>query len=152
MLEFFRLFLRITFSEFVFEILDNGVGRTIKQKDVKDQPKILEVIDQLIEFIGDDILVAHNTSFDIPFLNAVLKRLKKQELKNKVMCTNVMTKHLIPEIKSSNLTYMSNLFSLTHKNAHRALDDAKASAELLIQYCLIFIEKGIRKINQLYSH
>lgn len=123
---------------------------SIKQKDVKNQPKILEVIDQIIEFIGDDILVAHNTSFDIPFINAVLKRLKRKELKNKVLCTNVMTKHLIPEITSSNLTYMSNLFDLNHKNAHRALDDAIASGELLIQYCLIFIEKGIKKINQLY--
>lgn len=123
---------------------------SIKQKDVKDQPKITEVIDKIVEFIGDDILVAHNTSFDIPFINAVLRRLKRKELKNNVLCTNVMTKHLIPEITSSNLTYMSNLFNLTHKNAHRALDDAIASGELLIQYCYIFIEKGIKKINQLY--
>ncbi len=123
---------------------------SIKQKDVIGKPKIAEVIDQIVDFIGDDILVAHNTSFDVPFLNSVLSRLKMPELKNKVICTNVMTKHLIPEITSSNLTYMSNLFNLTHNNAHRALDDAIASGELLIEYCKIFIKKGIKKINQLY--
>ena len=123
---------------------------SIKQKDTKGKPKISEVIDEVIDFIGDDILVAHNTSFDIPFLNAVLKRLGKKELKNKVICTNVMTKHLIPEITSSNLTYMSSLFDLNHNQAHRALDDAIASGELLIEYCKIFIQKGIKKINQLY--
>lgn len=123
---------------------------SIKQKDTKGKPKISEVIDDIVDFIGDDILVAHNTSFDVPFLNAVLKRLKRKELQNKVLCTNVMTKHLIPNITSSNLTYMSNLFNLNHNQAHRALDDAIASAELLIEYCKIFVKKGIKKVNQLY--
>ncbi|MCT4641916.1 MAG: 3'-5' exonuclease [Bacteriovoracaceae bacterium] len=123
---------------------------SIKQKDVTNAPKIEDVIDQIIEFIGDRILVAHNTSFDIPFLNSVLNRLKKNELENKVICTNVMTKHLIPNITNSNLTYMSQLFNLNHKNAHRALDDAIATAELLMQYLNIFISKNIKKVNQLY--
>ncbi len=70
----------------------------ISQKDVKDKPVIEDLIDEILEFIADDIIVAHNTSFDVPFLNGVLRRLKKDELKNKVICTNVMTKHLIPDI------------------------------------------------------
>ena len=50
----------------------------ISQNDVKDSPLIEDVIDEIIEFIGDDIIVAHNTSFDVPFLNGVLKKLKKE--------------------------------------------------------------------------
>ena len=123
---------------------------SIKQKDVKGKNKIEEVIDDIIDFIGDDIIVAHNTSFDVPFLNSVLRRLKKPELKNKVMCTNVMTKHMIPDIMNSNLNYMSQLFGIDHNNAHRAHDDARATAQLLLKYLVIFIDKGIKKINQLY--
>jgi DNA polymerase-3 subunit alpha (Gram-positive type) len=122
----------------------------ISQNDVKDSPLIEDVIDEIIEFIGDDIIVAHNTSFDVPFLNGVLKKLKKEKLDNKVICTNVMTKHLIPEILNSNLNYMSRLFDVTHSKAHRAHDDAIATAKLLIRYLNIFIEKGIKKVNQLY--
>lgn len=122
----------------------------IKQSDVENEPEIHEVIEEILEFIGETILVAHNTSFDIPFLNAVLERLGKQQLENKVICTNVMTKHLIPEIMNSNLNYMSQLFNIKHDHAHRAIEDAKATAELLIIYLNIFIKKGIRKINQLY--
>lgn len=123
---------------------------SIKQKDVKGQPKIEEVIDDVIEFIGDDIIVAHNTSFDVPFLNSVLRRLGREELKNKVICTNVMTKHMIPDIMNSNLNYMSSLFNIEHSNAHRAHDDARATAKLLLKYLDIFIDKGIKKVNQLY--
>lgn len=123
---------------------------SIGPKDVKGMPKIQEVIPKIKEFIQDDILVAHNTSFDIPFLNAVFINNGEEKLENKVICTNVMTKHLIPHITNSNLSYMSELFELKHNQAHRALDDALASAQLLLKFCDIFIEKGIRKVNQLY--
>ena len=123
---------------------------SIKDKDVKDAPKIIEVLDEILEFMGDDILVAHNISFDIPFFNSVLVRHQREKLTNRVMCTNLMTKHLIPEIMNSNLNYMSTLFNLNHGQAHRAIEDAKATAELLITYLNFFISKGIKKINHLY--
>jgi DNA polymerase-3 subunit alpha (Gram-positive type) len=123
---------------------------SIKDKDVKDAPKIIEVLDEILQFMADDILVAHNISFDIPFFNSVLVRHNREKLTNKVMCTNLMTKHLIPEIMNSNLNYMSTLFNLNHGQAHRAIEDAKATAELLITYLNFFIMKGIKKINHLY--
>lgn len=123
---------------------------SIKQKDIIGKPKIEEIIEEVVDFIGDDIIVAHNTSFDVPFLNSVLRRLGREELKNKVLCTNVMTKHMIPEITNSNLKYMSQLFNIGHDNAHRAYDDAVAAAKLLLKYLDVFIHKGIKKVNQLY--
>lgn len=123
---------------------------TIKQKDVAGKPKIEDVLEEIIDFIDDDIIVAHNTSFDVPFLNSVLRRSGREEFQNKVICTNVMTKHLIPEIMNSNLNYMSQLFNIGHANAHRAHDDAVATAQLLLKYLDIFIAKGIKKVNQLY--
>lgn len=123
---------------------------SIRQKDVKGCPKIHQVIDEIVDFIGDDIIVAHNISFDLPFLNSVLRRLEKPELQNRNLCTNVMTKHMIPEIMSSNLNYMAQLFEIDHSKAHRAYDDAMATARLLLKYLDIFIQKGITKVNQLY--
>jgi DNA polymerase-3 subunit epsilon len=122
----------------------------IKKADVEHAPKIDEVINEIIEFIGDSILVAHNTSFDIPFLNGVLKNLQMPTLDNKVICTNIMTKYMIPDIMSSNLTYMSQIFNISHSQAHRAIEDAKATAKLLLKYMEIFETKNIRKVNQLY--
>lgn len=123
---------------------------SIKDSDVNDSPLIEEVIDEILEFMGDSILVAHNTSFDVPFFNSVLKRLGRPELTNKSICTNLMTKYMIPNLLSSNLNYMSRIFNLEHQKAHRALDDAMASADLLLKYLVIFIHKNISKVNSLY--
>ncbi|MGE3610548.1 MAG: PolC-type DNA polymerase III [Bacteriovoracaceae bacterium] len=122
----------------------------IKKADVEHSPKIEEVIDEIVQFIGDTILVAHNTSFDIPFLNGVLRKLHRPTLENKVICTNIMTKYMIPDIMSSNLNYMSQLFNIPHSQAHRAIEDARATGKLLLKYLEIFESKHIRKINQLY--
>lgn len=122
----------------------------IKKADVEHSPRIEEVIDEITQFIGTSILVAHNTSFDIPFLNGVLKKLKKPLLENKVICTNIMTKYMIPDIMSSNLNYMSQIFGIPHSQAHRAIEDARATGRLLLKYMEIFEAKNIRKVNQLY--
>ncbi|OUR96382.1 hypothetical protein A9Q84_08500 [Halobacteriovorax marinus] len=123
---------------------------SISQEDVKGKPIIEDLIEEIVEFMGDSILVAHNTSFDVPFFNSVLKRLDKPLLKNKSLCTNLMTKYLIPNLMNSNLNYMSKIFGIKHRKAHRALDDALATAELLLIYLNIYIDKGINKINHLY--
>ena len=123
---------------------------SIKDADVTDAPLIEEVMDEILEFMGDAILVAHNTSFDVPFFNSVLRRMNRPELENKSICTYLMTKYMIPNLLSSNLNYMSKIFDLQHQKAHRALDDAMASAELLLKYLSIFIHKKISKVNSLY--
>jgi len=123
---------------------------SIKEADVNDAPIIEDVIDEILAFMGNSILVAHNTSFDVPFFNSVLRRLGKEELQNKAICTNLMTKYMIPNLLSSNLNYMSKIFDLNHQKAHRALDDALATADLLLKYLSIFIHKKIHKVNSLY--
>jgi DNA polymerase III subunit epsilon len=130
------------------EFIQNLTG--ISQESVKNSPLIEDVIDEIIEFMGDSILVAHNISFDIPFFYSVLKRLKKPNLINKTLCTNLMTKFLMPTLVNSNLNYMCSIFHIPHKKAHKAIDDALASASLLLIYLNIFIDKGITKINHLY--
>lgn len=123
---------------------------SIGQEEVEDAPTIDQVIDEVLEFIGDRVLIAHNSSFDIPFLNAVLERLGRKQLENKGLCTNLMTKYLIPTLMNSNLNYMSRIFDISHQKAHRALDDAIATAELFLNYLNIFMAKDIKKINHLY--
>ncbi len=123
---------------------------SIRPNDLKNSPKIEDVVEEIIEFMGDSILVAHNTAFDVPFFNSVLKRLNRPELTNKSICTNIMTKYLIPNLLNSNLGYMSKILGIEHKKAHRALDDAYATAKLLLNYLNIFIDKNITKVNHLY--
>ncbi len=123
---------------------------SIRNDQIVKAPKIEEIIDPVLDFIGESILVAHNVSFDVPFFNAILKRLGKEKLKNNSLCTNLMTRFLIPNILNSNLGYMCRIFGIRHQKAHRALEDAKAAAYLLLTYLEIFKKKQIKKINHLY--
>src|ERR1700730_2048518 len=41
---------------------------------LKDKPFFAEVADELIAFIGEAPLIAHNASFDLGFINAELER------------------------------------------------------------------------------
>lgn len=122
----------------------------IKQKDVQKAPRIEDVINEILALMEDSVLVAHNTSFDVPFFNSVLERLDLPKMKNKAICTNLMTKYLIPHLMNTNLNYMCRIFKISHGQAHRALDDAEATAQLLLKFLDIFIEKKIKKINNLY--
>jgi DNA polymerase-3 subunit epsilon len=45
-----------------------------------DKPLFAAVVDELLEFIRDDVLVIHNAMFDIAFLNAELDRLQRPGL------------------------------------------------------------------------
>src|SRR6184192_1450642 len=45
---------------------------------LKDKPRFAEIVDELIAFVGDAPLVAHNALFDLGFLNAELDRCKKE--------------------------------------------------------------------------
>ena len=44
---------------------------------LKDKPLFAQMVEELIEFLGDAPLVAHNAMFDLTFLNAELERAKK---------------------------------------------------------------------------
>ncbi len=114
---------------------------SIGPKETKDAQKIEEVIDDIVTFMGDSVLVAHNVSFDVPFFNSVLRRLNRPQLTNKSICTVLMTKYLIPDLLNSNLNYMSKIFGIDHPKAHRALDDTRATANLLPTYLEIFEQK-----------
>ena len=44
---------------------------------LKDKPAFSKIADKLLEFIGDTVLIIHNASFDVGFLNAELGFIKR---------------------------------------------------------------------------
>lgn len=122
----------------------------IKQGDVERCPPIEDIIEEVLLFVEDSILVAHNISFDIPFLNGVLKRLGRRKLSNKTLCTHLMTQYLLPDLSSSNLKYLNNLFELPKFSPHRAIEDARMTSQLFRLYLKFFISRNISKVKQLY--
>ena len=59
----------------------------ITQADVENAPSLKDVIPEFLKYIEGKVLVAHNAEFDLTFLNAHLRRLGYNEIKNTVIDT-----------------------------------------------------------------
>ncbi len=88
-------------------------------------PSISDVKDEVLSFIGNDIIIGHNTSFDIRFLNAGFQI----ELPNLYMDTMQFSRKLYPELCHHRLSDMSEYLKLS-ANEHRSLADCIATKEL----------------------
>jgi DNA polymerase III epsilon subunit family exonuclease len=91
-------------------------------------PKLEEVLDEFVNFLGDAKIVAHNADFDIPWLMVSLLKGKKPLLNNKIICTLKWAK--ASEEGKCSLGALTKKYNIGHKNAHRALADAAATKEI----------------------
>ena len=97
---------------------------------LKDKPLIAAVFPDFFDFIGTGVLVAHNAPFDINYVNAELKRLKKLSLTNKVVDTRIFAKEVYTGLSSYALQDLAVQLGITALEAHRAEDDARVCMEL----------------------
>lgn len=107
----------------------------ITDEMVKDAPYIDEKLQELIDFIGNDIIIGHNVGFDIRFvINACLWAFIPTP-KFKAIDTLKLAKDYIPKTDVENYSLETlRQFLCIDQIAHRALNDCEASAKLY-QYC-----------------
>jgi DNA polymerase III subunit epsilon len=104
----------------------------ITETMVGPAPKIAAVLPSLLEFIGDAVIVGHNVRFDLSFLNAALRANHYPTLSNRVLDTCGLARRLVrQEVPNCKLGTLSAHFGFHHQPTHRALDDVKATADLL---------------------
>lgn len=102
----------------------------IHDEMVRRAPKFAEVAEDFREFLGEAVFVAHSVNFDYGFLKAEFERLGER-LRCPTLCTVVSMRKFFPGLKSYSLGNLCREFEITLENHHRALDDAKATSELL---------------------
>lgn len=104
----------------------------ITNADVRDAPVIEEVAHELIQFIGELPIIAHNAPFDMGFLYALEEITPIPEYT--VIDTVKLARKVIPETPNHKLTTLSAFLELEH-NAHDALGDCLATAAIY-QFCI----------------
>ena len=99
---------------------------------VSRSPKIEHVLPTLLEFLGDGVIVGHNVGFDLAFLNSALRTSGRDAWQGTKIDTLAIARRLIrDEVPNHKLSTLSKYLRLTNQPNHRALDDAKATADLL---------------------
>ncbi|MCE4043267.1 ATP-dependent DNA helicase DinG [Lysinibacillus fusiformis] len=102
----------------------------ITNEDVKDSYPFEEHADYIYELLADCVFVAHNADFDLSFLQAEFKRAGLPKWQGKKMDTVELAKILFPMSLGFKLGDLAAELNIELANAHRADDDARATAEL----------------------
>ncbi|RPI68821.1 MAG: hypothetical protein EHM47_14060, partial [Ignavibacteriales bacterium] len=105
----------------------------ITDDDIFNAPFFEEVADEVSGFITGTVLTAHNLPFDRSFINKEFLLTGREKLNNPQLCTVRLSKRLFPELKSKSLNSLCSYLKIKLENAHRALPDAEATAEILIR-------------------
>ncbi len=98
----------------------------ISQNELDTAPKFSEFKELLQEKLGSAIIVGHNVGFDTKFLESSGLKFSGQ-----IIDTLDLVQWLLPTHHSYNLENLMHTFSISHKEAHRALADSKATLLLL---------------------
>ncbi len=123
----------------------------ITEEMVDSHPTIAEVLPGFLEFLEGTVFVAHHADFDAGFLRASLLRELGKELKNDVLCTRKLGKHLLPWLPSHSLSTIADFFGIEIKNRHRAFGDAYATTVILNIYLKYMAHQGIRELAHVHA-
>lgn len=96
---------------------------------VSDAPSFEEIADELDEFLGDTIFIAHNVSFDYGIIKNHFEDLG-MNFNRKKLCTVRLSRGIIPGHNSYSLGKLCNDLGIKNKNRHRAMGDTMATVEL----------------------
>ena len=130
----------------------------ISAKDVENAVDQKTGLQQIVDFIKDDILVAHNgINFDFSFINTKLEQYGMPLINNCLIDTMVISRSINPEYKSNTLEFIckKNKIEYDRVSAHRADYDA----EVLTDVWKVFIDRlendgcdSITKLNSLIQN
>ncbi|MEV4704886.1 DEDD exonuclease domain-containing protein [Actinoplanes sp. NPDC049316] len=96
-------------------------------------PPIEVVLPSLLEFLRGSVLVAHNAPYDVGFLKAACARHGYQWPQVRVLDTAALARRALTrdEVPNRKLGTLAQFFRAAVQPTHRALDDAKATVDVL---------------------
>lgn len=100
----------------------------IKDEDLENAPYLEEVLPKLLDFIGENCLVGHRILFDYSFVKKAAVNTKRTFERDGVDTLKIARKYL-PDLEHKTLGYLCGHYEIP-LNAHRALEDAKATGLL----------------------
>ena len=95
----------------------------ISKNELENAKRIHEVINHIVDFCEEYVLLGHNTIFDYSFVKKEANR-AGLEFEKRGIDTYKLCKRVLPENVRKNLTEACGYFGIERKNSHRAFSDA----------------------------
>lgn len=110
-------------------------------------PRSGQAVQSFLAFAGDAALVAHNARFDLAFLDHEVERLTGQRVAAPVIDTVWLARRVLGDrLRRVSLASLAHFLGVPTEPCHRALPDARATAEILIQLLGLAQERGARTV------
>lgn len=121
----------------------------ITNQMVRNAPTVEQVFPAFLRFVGDDILVSHNTVGDMTFLTYFAKHVCKHKLTNYFLCTHLLAEKLVNDAPNYSLTGLGDYLGLTVEGkSHRAEADAELTLKLFLELKRRLRATGISKTGE----
>lgn len=124
---------------------------------VLDRPEELEVLQQFLAFLGDSIIIAHHTAFDVTMINKALERNGLPTLKNRTLDTAMLYKktlivsNLLERKEHYSLDDLADKFDISKKDRHTAMGDAYITAIAFLKILKKLREKKEITLKDLFK-
>ncbi|MEV0706524.1 DEDD exonuclease domain-containing protein [Nocardia aurea] len=117
-------------------------------------PRIEAVLPGFLEFAAGAVLVAHNARFDTAFLRAAAARLDTPWPNFPVLCTVKLARRVLTrdEAPSVRLGVLARVLGASTEPTHRALDDAKATVDVLHALMARVGNQGVHSLTELMDY
>ncbi|RMG60110.1 MAG: 3'-5' exonuclease [Deltaproteobacteria bacterium] len=107
----------------------------ITDEMVREAPTFADIYDDLVSFLGDDVLVFHNAPFDLSFLRFECSLIGRRWVNNIVVCTLKLARMRRPG-RSNKLQDLCELLGVGSP-CHRAERDAHAAGRILLSLAAV---------------
>ena len=124
----------------------------ITNEMVANAPLVADVLPDFARFLGDSIAVAHNSTFDVNFLNYYMHKHHDRNCVQTSVCTRRLANRLLRELPSKSLHALCHHYGITNIQAHRAMSDVEATVSLLNKLLILLEQEWIREINEIVSY
>ncbi len=124
----------------------------IAERDLRGAPRVGSAVRRFLAFTGAGVLVAHNARFDLAFLDRQLDLIYGRKRATVALDTVALARRLLEgRAARASLASLSHFFGTSAQPCHRALPDAQATAEILLQLIGLAQERGARTLSDLHA-
>ena len=111
--------------------------------------RIFDVLGRFVDFVSDDIIIGHNVTFDINFINSNKQLCFGSGFDNDYIDTLKLARRFLPQLNSHKLGIIARYFSFNTDGMHRGLKDCIVTNMCYQKFLQMHKEQQMKQTNAL---